>query len=127
MQLGKTACHYAAQYGHEHVLQYIFDYVEARVTPPVVSEVSVCSGPLMPYRYLLVALFQSALEAPTLLHSAAFGNRVNIVDWLKQKAYPATIKCRRVIDFDVNVSLPVGMKCLLFWLFVLCMCLTRMH
>ena len=40
-QLGKTACHYAAERGHLQVLQYLYDYVQRSITPPVVNEVRV--------------------------------------------------------------------------------------
>ena len=39
-QLGKTACHYAAERGHLDVLKYLYDYVERMVSPPVTNEVN---------------------------------------------------------------------------------------
>ena len=39
-QLGKTACHYAAEYGHVDVLGYLYHFVEKRVCPQILPEVS---------------------------------------------------------------------------------------
>ena len=45
LQLGKTACHYAAQHGHLGVLTYLYDYVVTLVTPPVLTtDVSIYRG-----------------------------------------------------------------------------------
>ena len=41
-QFGKTACHYAAEHGHLHILTYLYDYVVALVTPPILSDVRKC-------------------------------------------------------------------------------------
>ena len=35
------ACHYAAKHGHLQVLKYLYDYVATKVTPPVMTDVSV--------------------------------------------------------------------------------------
>ena len=40
LQMGKSACHYAAEYGHSHTLQYLYDYVVSVITPPILVKVS---------------------------------------------------------------------------------------
>jgi hypothetical protein len=80
--LGKTACHYAAERGHLDVLKYLFDYVERRVTPPIISDESVPP------------------TSPTLLHCAAINNQTAVVEWLQGRAYPPHTKCRRILDLD---------------------------
>lgn len=39
LQVGKSACHYAAEYGHDSVLQYLYDYAVSAITPPILSQV----------------------------------------------------------------------------------------
>lgn len=110
MQLGKTPCHYAAEYGHTNVLKYMFDYVQDQLTPPVISQVymhAIFHTLTASHTYHMPTYIQKVLAAPTLLHCAALNNHASVLDWLRhiEKPYPPVTKCKRVLNFNDNVSL----------------------